>query len=226
VYVTGGFCSTAGGSCPSSGATLAAVERATFTAATAELGAFEVFTTPTGGLKQARQRHALAVANATTAPNAFDTSGLGSDVWLLAVGGDTGGSPLTSNVVEVAKVADGTGLRALVFNPASYNGAGSTHGGWAEVVANSLFIAGATSAQNFFFNSGPVCGNSDTGDCTGTDTGTNTFNSNLNSTSVSYLSSNPRYLAGNVLFRAFVYAAGGIPKGATAPTDTVERLIY
>ncbi len=44
---------------------------------------------------------------------------------------------------------------------------------------------------------------------------------------MSYLSGGPRYLSGNVLFRAFVYAAGGFPNDAGGtPTDTVERLIY
>ncbi len=53
------------------------------------------------------------------------------------------------------------------------------------------------------------------------------FDGTLNATSVSYLSGGPRYLSGNVLFRAFVYAAGGFPNDAGGtPTDTVERLVY
>ncbi|MDC0709078.1 hypothetical protein POL68_11450 [Stigmatella sp. ncwal1] len=53
------------------------------------------------------------------------------------------------------------------------------------------------------------------------------FDGTLNATSVSYLNGSPRYLSGNVLFRAFVSAAGGFPNDAGGtPTDTVERLVY
>lgn len=217
VYVTGGFCSTVDATtCPTAGTTLAAVERATFTAATAELGTFENI----ANLRQARQRHSLAVASAATAPNAFTpAAGNASDAWLIVVGGDTGGTPFGSP--EVARVRDATGPVTPVFAVSGYN-VGSLHGGWAEVVADYLFVAGATSALNFNFDSAPVCDNAVGNPCTATAS----FDSNLNSTALSYLNSNPRYLSGNVLFRAFVYAAGGITKSTNAPSDTVERLIY
>lgn len=216
VYVTGGFCSSTGTPACTTAGTIAAVERATFTASTADLGSFENI----ASLKQARQRHSLAAASAATAPNAFTTAaGNASDAWLIVAGGDTGTTPFGNP--EVAQVRNSSGLVTPSFATAGYN-VGSVHGGWAEVVADTFFIAGATSALNFNFDSAPVCGNAIGNTCTGAAS----FNSNLNSTALSYLNSNPRYLSGNVLFRAFVYAAGGITKSTSAPSDTVERLIY
>jgi hypothetical protein len=224
VLVAGGFCSTVSASCASAGTTLASVERATFAANTADLGAFEA----SGSLTRARQRHSLALANATTAPNAFTsaTPDNSQDAWLLAVGGDAGSTPLTgAGIIEVAQVKSAAGLVATpVFTQANYNTA-STHGGWSEVVANFLFQAGATGGTGFAFRSNLVCGNSgkDPSKCTAA----TSFSGTLNATSVSYVSGGPRYLSGNVLFRAFVYTAGGFPNDAvTTPTDSVERLIY
>ncbi|AKJ07164.1 Hypothetical protein AA314_08790 [Archangium gephyra] len=219
LYVVGGFCST-GTLCPSAGTILTNVETATFTANTADLGGFG----PLGNLNRARQRHSLAVASSVTAPNAFTTD---QDAWLLVVGGDAGGAPLTgTGIIETAQVKSGgfPSPAPTIFTQATYNTA-STHGGWTEVVANYLFQAGATGGTGFAFRSNLVCGRtgSDPAKCT-SDT---SFGGTLNATSVSYLSGGPRYLSGNVLFRAFVYTAGGFPNDAGGtPTDTVERLVY
>ncbi|HEX5746249.1 MAG TPA: hypothetical protein VFZ09_08390 [Archangium sp.] len=224
VYVTGGFCSTVGTGCASAGTSLASVERATFTANTADLGTFSA----AGTLTRARQRHSLAVANAVTAPNAFTpaTPDNSQDAWLLVVGGDAGGAPLTgTGIIETAQVKSSAGPTAApAFTQAPYNTA-STHGGWAEIASNYLFQAGGTGGAGFAFRSNLVCGGTtrDPARCTAP----TSFDGTLGATSVAYLSGGPRYLSGNVLFRAFVYAAGGFPNDAGGtPTDTVERLIY
>lgn len=224
VYVSGGFCSTVVTTlCPSAGTTLASVERATFAANTADLGTFAA----AGTLNKARQRHSLALANSTTAPGAFTSTTAPDnrqDAWLLAVGGDAGGAPLTTGDIEVGQVKNAAGIIAApVFTQASYNTA-DTHGGWAEVVSNFLLQTGATGGAGIAFRFNLVCGGSkDPAQCT---TATS-FGGTLTAASISYLSGGPRYLSGNVLYRAFVYAAGGFPNDAGGtPTDTVERLIY
>ncbi|MCY1081600.1 hypothetical protein [Archangium lansingense] len=226
VYVVGGFCSPVGTRCPSTGANLSGIEIATFAANTADLSPFGLV----GNLSRARQRHSLAVASSVTAPNAFTPTAPDNsqDAWLLVVGGDAGGAPLTgTGIIETAQVksAGWPSPAPILFTQATYNGTASTHGGWTEVMANYLFHAGATGGTGFAFRSNLVCGKTGTepAKCT-SDT---SFDGTLNATSVSYLSGGPRYLSGNVLFRAFVYAAGGFPNDAGGtPTDTVERLVY
>jgi hypothetical protein len=212
LYVVGG----------SSGNTLhTSVERASFTAGSMTLGAFA----NVGNLGTARQRLSLAVASAATAPASFSSTNPDNrqDVYLLAVGGDQGGAPLGS--IEVARVRTSAGPVAAPFTfVADNHNAASTHGGWAEVVANYLFQAGSTGGASFAFHSGPVCGQgSNPVQCTAP----SSFSGSFNSTSLAYQQGGPRYLGGVTLFRAFVYAAGGFPNDAGGtPTPTIERIIY
>ncbi len=224
VYVSGGFCSTAGAGCPSDGATLASVERATFIAESMELGSFA----EVAAMTRARQRHSLAIASATTAPGSFPapTPGNPQDAWLLAAGGDQGGAPLSgAGVIEVAQVRDEASVvTSPAFSAATYNTA-STHGGWTEVIANRLFHAGSTGGAGFAFRSGFVCPGS--GDAPGPCDGPTSFAGDLEEEALSYQQGGPRYLAGTTLFRAFIYVAGGAPNDAGGtPTDTLERIIY
>ncbi|NOK04649.1 MULTISPECIES: hypothetical protein [Myxococcus] len=225
VYVVGGFCSPAGPRCPSAGASLTSLEYATFAANTADLSSFG----PVGHLSRARQRHSLAVARSLTAPDAFPTTSPENnhDAWLLVVGGDAGGAPLTgAGIIETTqvKMLGFPSPAPILFTQATYNTT-STHGGWTEVVANYLFQAGATGGTGFAVHSNLVCGRA--GPVPAKCTESTSFDGPLDAASVSYLSGGPRYLSGNVLFRAFVYAAGGFPNDAGGtPTDTVERLVY
>jgi hypothetical protein len=165
-----------------------------------------------------------------TAPSSFTATNptdIRQDAWLLAVGGDQGGAPLSgTGIIEVARIRDASGvITAPVFSAATYNTAG-THGGWTEVIANYLFQAGSTGGTGFKFDSAFACRGS--GNAPGQCDASSQFAGALNSTSVSYLQGGPRYLAGATLFRAFIYSAGGFPNddaGGT-PTATLERIIY
>jgi hypothetical protein len=227
LYVSGGFCSTPGPDCPAANATLASLERATFSLGSRTLGPFELMPL-SANMTRARQRHSLAVANAITAPGSFTATtptDIREDSWLLAVGGDQGGAPLTgAGIIEVAKVRSEPIDLTPSFSAATYNTAG-THGGWTEVIANYLFQAGGTGGAGFTFRSGFVCPGPGTSvaQC---DSPTK-FDGTLNSTALSYQQGGPRYLAGTTLFRAFIYAAGGFPNDAGGtPTATLERIIY
>jgi hypothetical protein len=229
VYVSGGFCSTAGGGCPAANATLATVERGLFAANSFVLSTFE----PAGMLTRARQRHSMAIANASTAPGSFTsaTPDNTKDAWLLVVGGDQGGAPLSgAGVIEVGQIRDASGeIETPTFSAAGYNNAGSTHGGWTEVIANSLFQAGGSGGTVFTFRSGFVCPGTGgkPGQCGVPATPPYNFTGALNSTALPYQQGGPRYLAGATLFRAFIYAAGGFPNDAGGtPTATLERIIY
>ncbi|MDY7233098.1 hypothetical protein [Hyalangium rubrum] len=222
VYVSGG-CATAGGSCPSAAAALASIERATFTPNSMQLGNFA----EAGAHTRARQRHSLAVANAATAPRSFTTpTDIRQDVWLLAVGGDQGGAPLTgTGIIEVAKVReDDAEVATPTFSAATYNTQG-THGGWTEVIADYLFQAGSTGGTGFKFGSAFVCRG--TGNTPGQCDAPSQFDGTLDNALSGYQQGGPRYLAGTTLFRAFIYAAGGFPNDAGGtPTATLERIIY
>jgi hypothetical protein len=172
------------------------------------------------------------VADASTAPGSFTSATPDNtrDAWLLAVGGDQGGAPLSgTGLIEVARIRDATGDLVRNFEPSGYNTPG-THGGWAEVIANTLFQAGSTGGAVFSFRSGLVCPGTggNPGQC-GVPAATAPYNfeGTLNSTALSYQQGGPRYLAGTTLFRAFLYAAGGFPNDAGGtPTATLERIIY
>ena len=198
------------------------MERATFAPNSATLGDFSAV----GNLGNARRRHSLALADANSAPNSFTSTSPNNtqDAWLIAVGGHTG-SALVNNVIEVGQVRNSSGTVASPnFSNTSYNTSGS-HGGWALVVANYLFQAGATGGTGFLFRSNFACPGS--GNSVGQCTAANSFRGTLNATSVSYQQGGPRFLAGTTLFRAFVYAAGGFPNDAGGtPTSSIERIIY
>ena len=200
------------------GGALASVERARFSAGRFDLGAFAV----TGaGLGTARQRHSMAVANAASAPNSFLMS-RADDAWLVVAGGDAGAAALGS--IEIAQVRSGGMPVDPVFSAGSYNTFAS-HGGWVEVVANILFQAGTTAGTGFGFRSNYVCpgmGNR-VGECTAA----GSFSGTLNATSIAYRSGGARYLAGETLFRAYVFVAGGFASDAGGtPTDSIERIVY
>jgi len=238
VYVTGGFCSTPGANCPSAGAALANVERATFVddAATGPRPGNFTLLSAGSALNAARRRHSLAVASATTAPGAFASTSPDNrqDVWLVVVGGDQGGAPLNNTtapgaVFEVAKVRDANGVVAAPTFTGIDNGNSGNHGGWAYVAANGLFVSGTTGGANATFRSGDLCPASNApAPCLNA----GSFNENLNSTGLGnqYPDGGARFLNGNTLFRAFIYVAGGFPRDTlledVAPSATVESLLY
>ncbi|MBZ4418345.1 hypothetical protein [Myxococcus sp. RHSTA-1-4] len=238
VYVTGGFCSTVDANCPGAGASVASLERATFVddATTGpRLGDFTLLSAG-NSLNAARRRHSLAVASATTAPASFASTSPDNrqDVWLVVVGGDQGGAPLNNAtapdaVFEVAKVRDASGLVAAPTFTGIDNRNSANHGGWAYVAANGLFVGGATGGTTAAFRSGNLC---PAGNAPVPCANAGSFNDNLNATGLggSYQDGAARYLNGNVLFRAYIYVAGGFPgdtqlQGAT-PSATVESLLY
>ena len=108
--------------------------------------------------------------------------------------------------------------------PGTYN-TFAGHGGWVEIVANILFQAGTTSGTGLGFRSNYVCpgmGNR-VGECTAA----GSFTGTLNATGIAYRSGGARYLAGETLFRAYVFLAGGFSGDAGGvPTDSIERIVY
>ncbi len=96
------------------------------------------------------------------------------------------------------------------------------HGGWGEAIADLLLVMGNTGTTGFDFRvpqgSTTICGG---GACTTS----GSFSATLTSASTTFTS---RYLPGETLFRAYVYAAGGLTDataGATAQA-TVDRILY
>jgi len=228
LYVSGGFCSTAGTGCPAANTTLASVERSRFGPNNLTQERFESVAT----LSRARQRHSMAVANASTAPSSFTSATPNNtlDEWLVVAGGDQGGAPLTGpGVIEVGRILQfGDELATPSFTDSGYNTAG-THGGWTEIISNYLFQAGSTGGSVLTFRSGFVCPGTGgrAGQCGVTNTPPYNFEGALNSTALSYQQGGPRYLAGTTRFRAFLYAAGGFPNDAGGtPTATVERIVF
>jgi hypothetical protein len=227
VYVSGGFCSAVGPGCAAANAALASVERGLFAANGLELLSFEA----AGMLGRARVRHSMAIANASTAPNSFTPAAPDNslDAWLVVAGGDQGGAPLSgAGIIEVAQIRNASGdiaAASIGFSAAGYNNTGSTHGGWTEIISNSLFQAGSSGGTVFAFRSGFVCPG--TGQNPGKCDSAAKFSGNLSSTALAYQQGGPRYLGGSTLFRAFIYAAGGFPNDAGGtPTATLERIIY
>lgn len=224
LYVAGGYCAveeTAGDGldCPADNATLATVERAGIDPATGALGAFEA----AGTLNTARRRLHLTLANADAAPAHFSSSTPDNraDAWLVAVGGRSATTTLTTNVFEVAQVVeDGAAIATPAFTVASYAGTQGFHGGWAYVVANQLVGTAANSTNNLSSKADDVC----VGQCTAA----GSFAGTLNNTKITAYTAGLRYLNGNLLFRAFIYVAGGFPTTTVTgtPTDTLERFTY
>ncbi|WP_224367767.1 hypothetical protein [Hyalangium versicolor] len=223
VYVAGGA--------NAAGTTLASVERASFLA---NSYTFNTATTPAafsstnlGALNVARQRFSLAVASAETAPGSFASTAPDNrkDAWLLAVGGDNGTSILSSNVLEVAKVQDASGdLSSTSFTTIDLKN--GTHGGWARVLANSLFQAGSAGNTALRFRSGLIC---PSGNSPGPCTDSSNFTTGLNDVGAfRYAEGGPRYLAGSTQFRAYVYVTGGLPDdtGTGTPFTSTECLSY
>lgn len=224
LYVAAGFCSTVGGACPSAGAVLATVDRASFSSGGIEVGTFSSVAT----LGSARRRHSIAFANAQTAPSSFSQTNPTDnrlDAYLLVVGGDSAGGLLSSGAIEVAQVRNSSGLIASPsFTLTTYNTL-ATHGGWTEVIANTLFQAGSTGGTGFASKSNFACPG--VGNNVGQCTGASDFKGTLNNAFSAYQSGGPRYLSGSVLFRAFVYVGGGFPNDAGGtPVQSLERIIY
>lgn len=215
VYVAGGFCSAG---CVTTG-DQPSVERTTFTNGI-DLAPFAGVST----LVTARRHLSLALANSATAPNSFSNGTNNNDAYLLAVGGDQGGAPLGSTIIELAKVrAAGSNVTAPTFSASSYTTA-SMHGGWSEVVANLILQQGNTGGAGYAFRSDIACpgGGNTVGQCTGT----GSFSGTLNAAGAG-ANPAPRYLPGEVLFRAYVYLAGGLPAdNGGSPSATLDRIVY
>lgn len=225
VYVAGGFCTQAGGTCPAANAALASVEKATFGATSPDLGTFGA----AGTLAHARRQLSLTLADARSAPSSFTSASAPDnrqDEWLLAVGGDASPGVLAAGVIEAAQVRNASGPVAASWADTTYTVAGS-HGGWAHVLADYLVLAGTDTTGGFSFRSGIACPGSPPtrpGQCTGL----SSFTGTLPATGVGgYAQGGNRYLGGEELFRAFVYVAGGLPTPvSTTPTTSIERLTY
>ncbi|HEX8704470.1 MAG TPA: hypothetical protein VF815_36905, partial [Myxococcaceae bacterium] len=227
VYVSGGFCSEVGPGCPSANATLASVEVGSFVPVGPVLPFFKV----AGMLTHPRQRHSMAVANASTAPSSFTSSSPDNtlDEWLVVVGGDQGGAPLTgTGVIEVGRIRQlGNEVDPISFTDSGYSAA-STHGGWTELIANSLFQAGTQGGSTSTLSYGFVCpGPGGPGQCGVPATAPYNFQGTLITTPLSYQQGGSRYLAGTTPLTPFIYTAGGFPSDAGGPpTATLERLTH
>jgi len=168
----------------------------------------------------ARSQHSLLAM--TTA----DNPELSATNILIAVGGTENGAPITGVVMNFIEMSTLSGTATGPWiKPTQTPDAALSVGGWAETQANQLFIEGTQPLTGLFNRSTnqAICGNSS---CTGA----SFF---LNAGLPSYVSGSPRYLVGEVLFRAYVYTAGGANQASPTPTtpgttltDTLERLVY
>ena len=223
IFAAGGCVTTTGTTaCNASGGETATVDIATVSAAAVVTG----YGSTT--MSQARRQASITVANKATAPAEF--TGLNvNDQWLMVLFGQAAGSAFTnSSKVEVAEVvAAGSDVATPAFSNAGYGptGLGLT-GGWAEAVADLLLVYGDTSATGTGFDfrvpqgSTTICGGGQCGPPTST-----TFSATLTSAGAAVAN---RFLPGEVLFRAYVYAAGGLTGGGASDTaqSTVERILY
>ena len=176
-------------------------------------------------MTQARRQASLTVANAATAPTSFTattpTPGNVKDQWLMVLYGQAAGTVLqnSGHGVEVAKVVTNGSATAPVFGDAGYGSSSlGVTGGWGEAVADLLLVFGLDSGGGFRFKlpsgSSTICAGAQ---CTSNTsfTGTLTDASNLGVTN--------RFLPGEVLYRAYVYVAGGLT--GSGPTDTAQSTV-
>ena len=181
-------------------------------------------------MTQARRQASLTVANAATAPTSFTattpTPGNVKDQWLMVLYGQAAGLVLQNSIhgVEVAKVIANASPIVPAFGDAGYGSSSlGVTGGWGEAVADLLLVFGMNSGGGFNFKlpsgSSTLCGGLQ---CTSNTSfaGTLTDASNLGVTN--------RFLPGEVLYRAYVYVAGGLTGGGAADTaqSTVDRIQY
>jgi hypothetical protein len=211
IYVVGGCSSGTGSPVACNSADLADMERARFAAAgdTAP-GAFSG--SGTAVLGTARRRHSLAVADAASVPN---FAGNTTKSYLVAAGGQNGTGDISGHgkTVEIADLSVGSPS----FTTASDDqNLGS--GGWAEIQAGLFFWEMSSTARS----SSPkaICSG------TGCDTA-GSFDFRTNSGFPTYQAGGARYLAGEQLFRAFIYVVGGFTTtGLGTPSNSVERIVY
>ena len=220
IYVVGG-CSvgaaSAGAGSPvvcTAGNELADLERATFaTGGDITPGAFTG--AGTAVLANKRSRLALAVADAS---RVVDIPA--GKTYLVAVGGRVNNADITGNTKTV-EVADLSATNPTFTQPASMpTTAGS--GGWAEVIANLFFfeLDSGGSALAKSASPGPICAATACNSA-------GTIDFKVNSGFPTYQVGGSRYLAGEHLFRAFIYVVGGFASSSTfTPTNTVERIVY
>ena len=203
LYVVGGC--TSGAGCTST----ASVERIAFASGTS----FTPLAPVSGGaLQTARDRHALALTDSTSGST-------GGSLYLFAFGGTQNGAEITrsgiGNTVEVSAVTPGGALSFVTPTGQPQN---LGYGGWAEAVANQAFYemtsGGGLNSKSSGFGAASV-------------TSTNSFSFNFNAGFPGYTAGGDRYLLGEQLFRAYVYAVGGFASPTTlTPTSTVERVVY
>jgi hypothetical protein len=225
-WVVGG-CTSASG-CTTAATSTASVERFSFGSATDLTPA----NAASGGtLQQARDQHAMAVATPATAST-------GSASYLVVVGGEANGTEITKTnaangaSIEVALInAGGTLTFPAPSNSTGWKGAPQNvgRGGWAEVAANQAFFEMAlTGSASANASSSSLCGGSTCSLGAVTD-----FNFNFNAGFPTYTTNgstnlgSARFLVGEQLFRAFVYAVGGFNSTSDlTPTNTVGRVVY
>jgi hypothetical protein len=138
--------------------------------------------------------------------------------------GDAAGALLTGATASDAAMvigANGSAVAAPTFANTNYGPTGlAATGGWSEAIADLLLVFGKGSTQFEFRvpNANTICG---TGACTSNAS----FTATLTSASVGVTN---RYLPGEVLFRAYVYAAGGLTDTTPSATAqaTVDRILY
>jgi hypothetical protein len=212
IFIVGG-CSAGTGTTVvcANGKDLADMEAATFaSAADVAPGAFSG--AGTAVLQQARSRHALAVADASGAPISNGKS------YLLAFGGSSSAATISgSNSAEVFLVG-GTAFQAVSGAP---NNVGV--GGWAEVQAGQAFFE-ATDGHSANPKSSALCGG---GSGCASISAASDFHFNFNSGFPAYTAGGTRFLAGEQLFRAFIYVAGGFAAdNSFTPAASVDRIVY
>ena len=180
-------------------------------------------------LTAVRRQASITVANSATAPTGFTTAAPDNSrsQWLMVLYGQATGAVLGgAAATDVAQIVDNTGaaIASPVFANAAYGptGFGET-GGWAEAIADLLLVYGNVNLGSTFDfrvpqGSNTFCGG---GKCT-----TNgSFSATLTSASAPVAN---RFLPGETLFRAYVYAAGGLTDatGSATAQSTVERILY
>ena len=171
-------------------------------------------------LLNARSQHSLLALTPADNPELSTTN------ILIAVGGSEGGVPISGIAMAFVEMSTLIGTSTGTWSkPMQTPDAALTVGGWAETQANQLFVEGTQPSTGLFTRgtSQGICSNSS---CTGA-------SFQLNAGFPPYATGSPRYLVGEVLFRAYIYTAGGANRASATPTapgttltDTLERLIY
>jgi hypothetical protein len=221
IFAAGGCTTvTSTPTCNGTGGETATIDIANLTAAAVASYGSATLTAP-------RRRASITIANKLTAPGEFTSlaSNL-NDQWLMVLYGDAAaGNPNGPSGSDAAKViANGSAVAAPTFANTAYGPTGfGVTGGWGEAIADLLLVFGNTGSTGFDFRvpqgSTTICGG---GACTAA----SSFTATLTSSGAGAITN--RYLPGEVLFRAYVYAAGGLTNATSAATAqaTVDRIVY